>query len=332
MVAVLVVGGAGYVGAHACKALASNGYQPVVYDNLSTGHRSFVRWGELIEGDIRNAASVADAIERSGAEAVLHFAACACVRESMEDPAKYYQQNLAGTLSLLEGMRFSRCNKLVFSSTCAVYGNAVSGSISEATPPMPVSPYGRSKWMVEQVISDYAAAYGLEAIRLRYFNASGADEAAEIGEDHSPETHLIPSALATLRRPNSGFTVFGTDFDTPDGTAIRDYIHVADLADAHVTALEAVMGGHSGVYNLGTGCGHSVQEVLRTIAEVTGRDVPAAYAGRRMGEPAALVADAALAWKRLGFQPTRSVLPEIVRTAWAWHERLSARALAGALT
>ena len=325
--AILVAGGAGYVGAHTCKALSAAGYQPVVFDNLSTGHRGFVRWGDLIEGDIRDLAAVTAAIQEHGVVAVLHFAACAYVRESFVDPAKYYENNVAGTLSLLNGMRAGGCDKVVFSSSCAVYGQPDTLPIAETAATLPTNPYGASKLMSERILADYAPAYGLRSISLRYFNASGADAGQALGELRDPETHLIPRALMAVLGHITDFHVFGADFPTPDGTAIRDYIHVSDLADAHLSALELLLGGHAGgVFNLGTGEGQSVRAVLSMIQEVTGHELPAVRVDRRLTcEPARLVADATLARRLLAFQPCRSDLRTIIRTAWAWHQKAHAR-------
>lgn len=320
--AILVTGGAGYVGAHACKALASAGFRPVVFDNLSTGHRDFVRWGPLVEADIRQAAAVERAIRAHGVEAVLHFAASSYVRESMQDPAKYYDNNVVGSLSLLAGMRAAGCDRIVVSSTCAVYGEPDLVPINESTPPCPVNPYGASKLMTERILADYGRAYGLRSVCLRYFNACGADEAAELGELRDPETHLIARALMSLQGHIQDFAVYGADFATQDGTAVRDYVHVADLADAHVMSLRLLLGGGpSSLFNLGTGRGHSVREVLRAIGDVTGQLVPEVQAGRQTGEPGLLIADPVLARERLGFAPRRSDLQTIIRTAWAWHRR-----------
>ncbi len=320
--AVLVAGGAGYVGAHTCKSLARAGFLPVVLDNLSTGHRDFVRWGPLVEADLRDTAVIADAIRRYHCGAVLHFAAFAYVGESVTDPAKYYDNNVAGTLSLLAGMRAARCDALVFSSTCAIYGQPREVPIVEETPPDPINPYGASKMMAERILADFGPAYGLRSIALRYFNACGADSITEIGELRDPETHLIPRAMMALQGHIPDFSVFGTNFETPDGTAIRDYIHVADLADAHVSALEQLLAGKpGGVFNLGTGRGYSVREVLNAIEHETGERLPSVTGPRRPGDPPVLIANPARARRELGFNPQHSDLTNIVRTAWAWHRR-----------
>ena len=323
---VLVAGGAGFVGAHTCKSLARAGYLPVVLDNLSTGHRDFVRWGPLVQADLRDTAKVSETIRQHGCLAVMHFAAFALVGESVSEPAKYYDNNVAGTLSLLAGMRMAKCNALVFSSTCAVYGQPTHVPIVEATPQDPINPYGASKLMVERILSDFRSAYGLRSTALRYFNACGADPDIEIGELRDPETHLIPRAMMTLQGYINDFAVFGTDFDTPDGTAIRDYVHVSDLADAHVTALEQLLSGSpGGVFNLGTGHGYSVKDVLQAIETVSGQRLPHATGPRRSGDPAVLVADPTRARQVLGFDPVRSDLATIVQTAWAWHRRAHPR-------
>lgn len=324
--AVLVAGGAGYVGSHACKALAQAGFRPVVLDNLSTGHRDFVRWGPLVQADLHDTATVADTIRQHGCVAALHFAAFAYVGESVTDPAKYYDNNVAGTLALLHGMRTAGCDALVFSSTCAVYGQPTQVPINEATPPDPINPYGASKLMVERILADFRPAYGLRSIALRYFNACGADPDGEIGELRDPETHLIPRAMMALQGHIDDFAVFGSDFATPDGTAIRDYIHVAALAEAHVAALRRLLDGSpGGVFNLGTGRGYSVKQVLQAIEQETGERLPGVMGARRPGDPAELVADPARARQELGFDPTHSDLDSIVRTAWAWHRRAHPR-------
>jgi UDP-glucose 4-epimerase/UDP-arabinose 4-epimerase len=325
---ILVVGGAGYVGAHAAKLLAANGFLPIVFDNLSTGHGEFVRWGPLVVGDIRDTASVEAAIRQHQCGAVLHFAACAYVGESVIDPAKYYDNNVAGSLSVLAAMRAANCDKLVFSSTCAVYGQPNEVPIRETTPPSPITPYGASKLMVEQIIADYRRAYGLHCNILRYFNACGADEDGDVGELRDPETHLIPRAMMALQGYISDFAIFGADFDTTDGTAVRDYIHVEDLASAHVAALGALFDGQKGdVFNLGTGRGYSVKEILHAIELETGQRLPSATGRRREGDPAFLVADASRAKAELGFVAHRSSLETIVATAWAWHLKAHPRAI-----
>jgi UDP-glucose-4-epimerase GalE len=317
--AILVTGGAGYIGSHCCRALAAAGYQPVVYDNFSTGHRSFVT-GSLVVGDVLDRAALARAFAQYDIAAVMHFAAASLVGESVIDPQKYYTNNVAGTLSLLDAMRVAGCNRLVFSSTGAVYGNADSKALPESYPCAPINPYGASKWMIERIVTDYRSAYGLGAFCLRYFNASGAGAGGGIGELRDNETHLIPRAMMALQGHVTDFAVFGDDYDTPDGTAIRDYIHVTDLAVAHVLALELLMQGHRGsAFNLGTGSGFSVREILRAIATETGRDVPLVVKPRRAGDPTYLVADPTAARETLKFDPAHSDLATIIKTAWAWH-------------
>jgi UDP-glucose 4-epimerase len=319
--AVLVTGGAGYIGSHCCRALDRAGYHPVVYDNFSTGHRSFVT-GSLVTGDLRNGAKLAHAFAQHDIIAVMHFAASSLVGESVADPRKYYTNNLAGTLSLLDAMREAGCDRLVFSSTGAVYGNADSKALPESYACDPINPYGASKWMIERILEDYRRAYGLGSFALRYFNASGADAAGGIGEWREHETHLIPRAMMALQGHVTDFAVFGDDYDTPDGTAIRDYIHVTDLAAAHVLALKLLMQGHAGgACNLGTGSGLSVREILAAIAAETGREVPHAIKPRRPGDPAYLVADPAAARATLQFRPAHSDLATIIKTAWAWHQK-----------
>jgi UDP-arabinose 4-epimerase len=320
--AILVTGGAGYVGAHACKALYRAGYRPVVVDNLSTGHRSFVRWGSLIEADIRSTEAVRDVVRAHNVQAVLHFAGSAYVGESVADPQKYYENNVVASLSLLRAMLEAGCRRIVFSSSCAVYGKPKSLPIRETATKNPVSPYGASKLMVERILADFAPAYGLDTIVLRYFNASGADPEGDIGELRNPETHLIPRALMAIQGHLSDFAVFGTDYPTPDGTAIRDYIHVSDLAEAHVKAVAHLLsGGEGGAFNLGTGHGHSVRDVLDVIAVETGETLSVSKASRREGDPPELVADASLSRAELGFAPRLSDLKTIIATAVAWHRR-----------
>ena len=327
---ILVTGGAGYVGAHTCKALRRAGYTPVVFDNVSTGHESFVRWGPLVKGDIRDKAAVLDAIRSCSAEVVIHFAAKAYVGESITHPQKYYENNVAGSLALLNGMLAAGCGQLVFSSSCAIYGKPEALPIRESAPQGPVSPYGASKAMIERILWDYQNAYGLKAIALRYFNAAGADPDGEVGELRDPETHLIPRAMMAIQGHLADFAVFGSDYDTTDGTAIRDYVHVSDLADAHVAAVKRLLaGGPGGAFNLGTGRGYSVRQVLNVIGVETGQKLKFPSGPRRAGDPPKLVADASLSRAELGFEPKLSDLNTIIRTAWAWHRHAHPR-LAGA--
>lgn len=315
--AVLVVGGAGYIGSHACKALARAGYLPVAYDDLSLGHAHAVKWGPLEVGDIADAARLADTLARHRPVGAMHFAAFAAVGESVADPARYYRNNVAGTLVLLDALRAAGIGRFVFSSTCAVYGTPARVPIAEDTPRLPVNPYGRTKLMVEQALEDYGRAYGLGWTALRYFNAAGADPDGEIGEEHDPETHLIPRAFMAARGDIERLDLFGDDYPTPDGTCVRDYVHVSDLAEAHVAALRRLeAGGASRAFNLGTGRGCSVQEVLHAVARIVGRPVPTRLAPRRAGDPPELVADPARARDELGFVPRLSGLDTIVTTAW----------------
>jgi UDP-glucose 4-epimerase len=301
--------------------LAAAGNHPVVYDNFSTGHRGFVT-GSLVTGDVLDKAALAGAFAQHDIVAVMHFAASSLVGESVIDPQKYYLNNVVGTLSLLDAMREAGCNRLVFSSTGAVYGNADSKALRENYPCAPINPYGASKWMIERILADYRSAYGLGAFCLRYFNASGADASGGIGELRENETHLIPRAMMALQGHVRDFAVFGDDYDTPDGTAIRDYIHVTDLATAHLLALKLLMQGHSGgAFNLGTGAGFSVREILTAIAAETGREVPHVVKPRRSGDPTYLVADPTAARATLKFSPAHSDLATIIRTAWAWHKK-----------
>ena len=326
--AILVTGGAGYIGAHACRSLEAAGFQPVVYDNLSTGHRGFVR-GPLVIGNLIDKAKLARVFTQHEIVAVMHFAAASLVGESMSDPQKYYINNVAGTLSLLEAMHGAGCRRIVFSSTGAVYGNADSKALPEDYPCAPINPYGATKWMIERMLADYRNAYGFGAFCLRYFNASGADVSGGIGELRDNETHLIPRAMMALQGHLADFAVFGNDYDTPDGTAIRDYIHVTDLAAAHVAAVRLLLQGHAGgAFNLGTGTGYSVREILNAIADETGRAVPHVVKPRRPGDPAYLVADVSAARRVLDFAPAYSDLPTIIRTAWAWHQQAHPRKVA----
>jgi UDP-glucose-4-epimerase GalE len=320
--AVLVTGGAGYVGAHACKALHRAGFTPIIVDNLSTGHKDFVRWGPLVRCDIRNEAAVREVLCSHNIEAVLHFAASAYVGESVVNPRKYYENNVAGSLALLAAMLDADCRKIVFSSSCAIYGEPKDVPIAEHTPQNPVNPYGASKAMVERILFDYQRADAIKAVALRYFNASGADPETQLGELRDPETHLIPRAMMAIQGYIHDFAVFGTDYPTTDGTAIRDYVHVCDLADAHVAAVQRLFGGsEGGAFNLGTERGYSVKQVLDAISVETGEVLSVANSPRREGDPPALVADASLARNELGFVPRLSDLKTIVKTAWAWHRK-----------
>jgi UDP-arabinose 4-epimerase len=319
---VLVTGGAGYIGAHACRALAAAGLLPVAYDNLCFGHREDVRWGPLVHGDLNDREALARALRAHRPDAVLHFAAYAFVGESVADPGRYYRNNVCGSLALLEAMRDHGVRDLVFSSTCAVYGVPRATPIAEDHPQDPISPYGRTKQHMERMMADFADAHGLRFVALRYFNAAGADPEGRIGERHDPETHLIPLVLdaALGRRP--AITVFGADYPTPDGTCVRDYIHVDDLADAHLLALERLRaGGAERAFNLGNGSGHSVREVIAAVERVTGRKVPVAFGERRPGDPPALVGDASLAKATLGWRPRYADLDVIVRHAWEHRRR-----------
>lgn len=316
-----MVGGAGYIGSHACKALALKGYSPIAFDSLVYGHREFVKWGPFVEGDLSDRDRLGRVFSDYPIDAVMHFAAYAYVGESVADPAKYYENNLANTLNLLSCMTKAGVGRIVFSSTCATYGNPESTPIAETHPQHPINPYGWSKLMVEQVLRDYDRAYGIRHAALRYFNAAGADPDAEIGEWHEPETHLIPLILDTAQGKRPAIHVFGGDYPTPDGTCIRDYIHVSDLAEAHVLALEALRNGApSMALNLGNGNGFSVRQVIATAREVTGRPITEELHARRPGDPAILVGDPTLAIKRLGWKARVSSLEKILGDAWRWHE------------
>jgi UDP-glucose-4-epimerase GalE len=317
---ILVTGGAGYIGSHTCKALAAAGFTPVTYDNLRSGHRRAVKWGPLEEGDLADGARLAAVIAKYAPRGVIHFAASTAVAESVVDPGGYYRNNVAGSLTLLEAMRDHGVGALVFSSTAAVYGAPQQDLMPETHPQLPINPYGASKLMIERMIEDFAAAHGLRFARLRYFNAAGADPEGEIGEAHEPETHAIPLALLTAlgRRPH--FDVFGDDYPTPDGSAVRDYIHVADLAAAHVLALRRLLdGGASMTFNLGTGEGHSVLALVAAVERVTGKTLSVRRTARRAGDPSRLVADASAAMSELGWRPAMPELETIVATAWNWH-------------
>jgi UDP-arabinose 4-epimerase len=318
---VLVTGGAGYIGSHACKALAEAGHEPITYDNLSTGHDWAVRWGPLEVGDILDPARLAEVFARHLPDAVMHFAALAYVGVSVRDPSSYHRTNVVGTLNLLDAARAANVSRIVFSSSCATYGVPERVPIAIDTPQRPVNPYGWTKLAGERMLFEHCAAYGLGAVALRYFNASGAEPSATIGEDHDPETHLIPLALdvAAGRRPH--LDLYGDDYPTPDGTCIRDYVHVCDLADAHVRALDVCESGVMRAANLGVGRGYSVREVVDAVRRVTGREVAVRIAPRRPGDPPALVADASPASKLPGWSAQWTELDAIVDSAWRWHRR-----------
>jgi UDP-arabinose 4-epimerase len=323
---ILVTGGAGYIGSHVCKALAMVGYTPVAYDNLVYGHEWAVKWGPLERGDVIERSRLNEVFRRYRPAAVMHFAAYTSVGESVEDPGKYYSNNLFGSLTLLDAMRDNGVNELVFSSTCATYGVPEKIPISEDHPQHPINPYGASKLMVERVLADFRQAHGLRSIALRYFNAAGADPEGEIGEDRNPETKLIPLVLDTAAGIRPNVTVYGADYPTPDGTCIRDFVHVTDLADAHVAALRKLeAGGGRHCYNLGTGSGVSVFELIEASRRITGRRIDDAVGHRRPGDPPELVADARSACAELGWRPRLSAVNDIVHTAWSWHRTKASR-------
>jgi UDP-glucose-4-epimerase GalE len=320
---VLVTGGAGYVGSHACKSLARTNHKPVVLDSLVYGHEWAVKWGPFYKGDIRDTEFVREIIRKEKIEAVMHFAAFAYVGESMNAPAKYYDNNVGGSLSLLEAMRLENVKRIVFSSTCATYGTPLNVPIIETTPQNPINPYGMTKLMVEKILGDYGRAYGFKSIALRYFNAAGADADGEIGEDHQPETHLIPLAIEAAFNKEKSISVFGDDYETPDGTCVRDYIHVSDLGAAHLRALHLLDAQDSEfeAYNLGTGQGLSVKEIINVVSEVAGKKVKFTTGPRRAGDPPELVASPEKARHQLGWEPQHSSAEEIITTAVNWYKK-----------
>jgi UDP-glucose 4-epimerase len=321
---ILVVGGAGYVGSHMVAALGEAGYKPVTLDNLYSGYRNAVIAGEFIQGDLNDRELLNRVLDAHDFAGIMHFAAHIEVGESVRDPAKYYRNNVANTQNLLDAMVRYGVNAFIFSSTAAIFGEPQYIPIDEQHPKAPVNPYGRSKWMVEQLLEDYDHAYGLKSCALRYFNAAGADPRGRLGERHQPESHLIPLVLQAASGRRESITLFGTDYDTPDGTCIRDYIHVSDLCDAHLLALEQLtQGGDSDRYNLGNGQGYSVQEVIDAAAKVTGREIPVVRGERRPGDPATLVADSARARSKLGWSPRFADLDTIIAHAWAWEQKTS---------
>ena len=316
---VLVVGGAGYIGSHAVRGLLQAGHGVWIFDNLSEGHAASVPADRLIRGELADRPALEAALRDHQIDAVMHFAASASVPESVADPAKYYNNNLVGTLNLLDAMRAVGVSRIVFSSTCAVFGVPAVVPIAEDTPKQPINPYGFTKLAIERALADYAHAYGLGYAALRYFNACGASSDATIGEDHTPETHLIPLILQVALGQRASVSIFGTDYPTPDGTCIRDYIHVEDLADAHIRVLDRIEPGRGLIYNVGTGAGASVREVIDAARRVTGHPIPAVEHPRRAGDPPALVASSDAIQRDLGWSPRYTQIEDIVASAWRWH-------------
>jgi UDP-arabinose 4-epimerase len=318
---ILVTGGAGYIGSHTCKALAAVGYRPITLDNLSTGHRAAVKWGPLVVADIGDRARVSQTIKEYDVKAVIHFAAHTYVGESILKPRKYFNNNVSKTIALLDTLFDAGVTKLVFSSSCATYGAPQKLPITEDHPQQPISPYGASKLFVEKILHWYECAYGMRHIILRYFNAAGADPDGEIGEEHIPETHLVPLVIASALGVTPSVEIFGTDYRTADGTAVRDYVHVSDLATAHIKALDHLFGGGaSAKVNLGTGRGYSIRDVISAVEAVSDRVVPVVEGHRRLGDPPALIADPQLGQSLLKWRPLKSDLRTIIETAWAWHQ------------
>ena len=319
---VLVVGGAGYIGSYIIKYLSKNGYEPVVLDNFSRGHKMAVKYGKLYEGNMNNTRLLDTIFSENTIAAVMHFAAYCYVGESVTAPDIYYQNNVSSTVSLLQSMIKHNVGMFIFSSTCATYGSPLHVPISEEHSQRPINPYGRSKLMVEQILNDFYHAYGLKFICLRYFNAAGADPEGELGEDHRPETHLIPLVLQTALGMNDHVNIFGDDYKTPDGTCIRDYIHIEDLAQAHLLALERILNGAPvDVYNLGNGKGYSVKEVIEKACDITKTRIKYKISNRRQGDPAILISESKKAIKELGWKPSYNELETIIDTAWRWHKK-----------
>lgn len=320
---ILVTGGAGYIGSHTAKELHAAGHNPVVLDNLSTGHRWAVQWGKFYQCDIRETTKVTEILRQEKIEVVVHFAAFAYVGESVEKPLDYYDNNVLGTMRLLEAMRIAGVKKMIFSSSCATYGVPSHSPVDEETPQNPINPYGRSKLMAEQILKDYVRAHAFSAVCLRYFNASGADQSLEIGEDHTPETRVIPLAIEAAEKSNKPLTVFGNDYSTPDGTCIRDYIHVSDLAKAHLLAIPKLNESKFQFYNLGTSQGFSVRQVITEVSRVTGKKVNFQIGARRPADPPNLVSSGKKAALELGWKPQSSSLENIVTTATGWYRKHS---------
>ncbi|WP_071674052.1 UDP-glucose 4-epimerase GalE [Nioella nitratireducens] len=318
---ILVTGGAGYIGAHACKALKAAGFTPVTYDNLSTGWQDAVKFGPFEQGDLLDRARLDEVFAKHKPAAVMHFAALSQVGESMQDPGRYWRENVMGALNLIEATVAADCRHFVFSSTCATYGDKDEVTLTEDTPQEPINAYGGSKLAIEGILRDFSARHDLEAVIFRYFNVAGADPEAEVGEFHQPETHLIPLMLDAIDGKRPALTIYGTDYATPDGTCIRDYVHVMDLVDAHVLGLTWLRQGKGGqVFNLGTGSGFSVREVVEASRSVTNREVPMTEGARRPGDCTKLVSGSARAAEDLGWSPKRSTLSEMIADAWRWHQ------------
>lgn len=318
---VLVTGGAGYIGSHACKLLSQNGFDPIVYDNLSRGNEWAVKWGPLEVGDILDTENLSRVIKKYKPVAVMHFAAFAYVGESVTNPTIYYKNNVAGTISILEAMIENDLRKFIFSSTCATYGNPEQIPITETHPQNPINPYGRSKLMIESILKDYSDAGQMDYVSLRYFNAAGADLDGEIGENHDPEPHLIPLILFNALGKRDNIKIFGTDYPTPDGTCIRDYIHVSDLGSAHLKAMDYLLkGGNSVALNLGNKKGYSIKDVIYAVEKVTGKKINVVEDSRREGDPSELVGDYTLAHSTIGWKPEFS-MDKIIESAWNWHKK-----------
>ena len=321
MANVLVTGGAGYIGSHACKALAAAGFTPVTFDNLITGWREAVKFGPFIQGDLLNRPEIDAVFAQYKPVAVMHFAALSQVGDSMKHPGSYWRNNVQGSLNLIEAAVEAECRNFVFSSTCATYGDQDNVVLNEDSEQYPINAYGASKRAIEDILRDFEAAFGMKSVIFRYFNVAGADPEGEVGEFHKPETHLIPLMLDAIDGKRDALTIFGTDYDTPDGTCIRDYVHVCDLVDAHVLGLKWLLDGKpSRIFNLGTGSGFSVREVIKHSRDVTNRAVPIVEGERRPGDCTKLVSGSVRAMAELGWVPSRSTLPQMISDAWRWHQ------------
>ncbi|MDW6018305.1 UDP-glucose 4-epimerase GalE [Vibrio plantisponsor] len=320
---ILVVGGAGYIGSHTCKSLFNKGYNPIVLDNLIYGHEDFVKWGDFILGDLSDVEQIRLIFKRYKIDAVMHFAAFAYVGESVAEPKKYYHNNVLATLNLLNVMLEFDVKYFIFSSTCATYGNPIYLPIDESHPQNPINPYGMSKLVVENILKDYTNAYNFKFVSLRYFNAAGCDPDCEIGENHEPETHLIPLVLDAALGKRDNVKIFGTDYDTRDGSAVRDYIHVLDLAEAHILALEYLYSGHdSDIFNLGNGQGFTVKEVIDCVKKITKCEFKVVEGGRRIGDPSSLIGSSDKIIKTLNWKPKYNTIESIIQTAWNWQKNL----------